>query len=307
MNSATDPVPGKAAIGRIIALSLAGAFMFAPPSPFAARAATPAGLRSIVERADKTLAQAERAVEGRDPGKVTLILMRVDEFLASFQEASRLEALVKAFDDARTAARASDFAAAAAAVRRASGLMTALSDYVVLRQSAESSRAALRAAETRDFAAFLEALDRFDSSILAPVLLARVREAREAIVRARQSMVHNNMQEGRTRIGEVRRALNGLIFAGALSRVVFALAMGAEVLETDSGIAGRDQLQKALRDLKLAAEVGPDDARPVLEECRTQTLEIWKRAGRATEEDVRRLAELARKLDAIRMKQAHER
>ena len=303
MSSATEPPLRSAVLERALAVWLAVLFLPAPLSPVAAPAGTPAGLRSILERTDKTLAQAERAVEGKDPGKVSSFLIRVDELLASFQQAGRLEDLAKAFDDARAAARASDMAAAAAAVRRASGLMNVLNDYVLLRQAAESSRSALRAAEAHDSAAFLEALDRFESSILAPVLLARVREARAAVARARQAMVHNNMQDGRARIAEVRRALNGLIYAGALSRSAFALAMGAELLESGSVIAARDQMQKALRDLKLAAEVGPDDARPALEEARAQTVEIWKRSGHASKEDAARLAELARSIEAIRLKQ----
>jgi len=303
MSSATEPAPGTAAVSRTLAVWLVLLLLPDPLPLFAAAAGTPAGLRSILEKTDKTLLQAERAVEGKDPGKVGFLLIRVDELLASFQEDSRLEDLIKAFDEARSAARASDLAAAAASVRRASDLMNALNDYVLLRQAAESSRSALRAAEAKDGAAFLVALDRLESSILAPVILARVREARAAVARARQSMVHNNMQEGRARIAEVRRALNGLLYAGALSRSAFALAMGAELLESGSVIAARDQMQKAMRDLKLAAEVGPDDTHPALEEARAKTVEIWKRSGHALKEDAPRLAELARTIESIRLKQ----
>lgn len=270
---------------------------------FPTEAATPAGLRSILEKADNALGQAERAVQGKDPGKVSLLLQRADELLASFQESSGLERLVKALDDGRAAARGSDMVAAGEAVRRASGLMSAVTDYVVLRQAAETSRSALRAADAQDGPAFLQALDRFDSSILAPVLLARLREAREAIARARQAMVRNNMQDGRARIAEARRAMNGLAYAGAVSRASYSLAIGAELLESDSVIAARDQLQKALRDLKTAAAVGPDESRPALEEMRAQTAEIWKRSGRANQTDAGHLVDLARRVDAIRLQQ----
>jgi len=302
MSSATEPALRSAPVARAVAIGLVALLLPHPLSPLAA-AGTPAELRSILEKTDKTLAQAEKAVQGKDPGKVGFLLIRVDELLASFQEAARLEDLIKAFDAARAAARASDMAAAAAAVRRASGLMNVLNDYVLLRQAAESSRSALRAAEAHDSAAFLEALDRLESSVLAPVLLARVREARAALARARQAMVHNNMQDGRARIAEVRRAVNGLIHAGALSRSAFSLAMGAELLESGSVISARDQMQKAMRDLKLAAEVGPDDTRPALEEARAKTVEIWKRSGHALQEDAARLAELARTIETIRLKQ----
>jgi len=299
MNSATDKAPGGVTVGRTLAAALVAFFLLAPGSR-ATAAATPSRLRSIVDDASKALGQAERAVEGRDPGKVSLLLQRVDELLVSFQQASGLEALVKAFDEGRTAARGSDMAAA---VRKASGLMSAVTDYVVLRQAAETSRSALRAADVQDGPAFLEALDRFDSSILAPVLLARVRDARDAVARARQAMVRNNMPDGRARIADARRAMNGLAYAGALSRASFSLAMGAELLESRSVIAARDQLQKALRDLKLAAQVGPDDSRPALEEARAQTVEIWKRSGHAAEGDAGRLSDLVRKVDAIRLQQ----
>ena len=278
---------------RVVAVLLAAVLFGATGSPAAAAPATPAALRSILDKTDGALSQAGKAVGGKDPGKVSLYLQRVDDLLVSFQESSGLEDLARAFDEGRSAARGSDLAAAAAAVRRASGLMSAVSDYVVLRQ----------AAEVKDGTAFLEALDRFDASILAPVLLARLREARAAVARARQAMIHNNMQDGRARIAEARRAFNGLAYAGALSRSAFSLTIGAELLDGDSVITARDQMQKALRDLKLAAEVGPDDTRPALEEARAQAFEIWKRSGRAAAGDPGRLADLARTIDAIRMKQ----
>lgn len=303
MNSITDPGSRGEAIGRAIAISLAVALLPAPLPPPSAATLTPSALRSILEKTDKTLAQAEKTVKGKDPGKVSLYLARVDELLVSFQEGARLAELAKSFDEARAAAGAEEWTRAASAVRRASALMNPLSDYVVLRQSAESSRAALLAADSHDLAGFQKSLDRFDASILAPVMLARVREARDAIGRARQAMVYNNMPNGQARIGEVRRALSGLFHAGALSRSVFALAIGAEMLEAGSIISAKDQLQRALRDLKLAAETGPQEVRPALEEARATTSDIWKRASRATPDDVKRTAELARGVDAIRLKQ----
>ncbi|HKB08005.1 MAG TPA: hypothetical protein VKF61_07005 [Candidatus Polarisedimenticolia bacterium] len=303
MNSATDRGPRRAATGRAIAFSLAVALLAAPWSPLTAAPMTPSALRSILDKTDGTLAQAEKAVKGKDPGKVSLYLARVDELLVEFQEGAGLADLAKSFDSARAAAQASEWAGAASAVRRASALMAPLSDYVVLRQAAESSRAAVAAAEAHDLAAFTESLDRFDASILAPVMLTRVREARDAVAKARQAMVKNNMPDGQKRIGEVRRALSGLFHAGALSRVVFALSIGAEMLEAGSVISAKDQLQKALRDLKLAAETAPEDVRPVLEQTRATTSDIWKRASHATPDDVKRIGELARTVDAIRLKQ----
>src|SRR2546428_8081883 len=81
---------------------------------------------------------------------------------------------VEAFDEGRTAARGSDLAAAAAAVRKASGLMSAVTDYVVLRQAAETSPSALRAAGLQDRPAVPEAPHPLHSSNPAPGLLARL-------------------------------------------------------------------------------------------------------------------------------------
>jgi hypothetical protein len=181
--------------------------------------------------------------------------------------------------------------------------MSPVTDFVVLRQAAESSRQAVAAGEKRDATAYTEALDRFDASILAPVLLARLRETRSAVARARQAMVRNNMPDGKTRIAEARRAFNGLVHAGALSRACYALSIGAEILQGGSILTARDQLEKAMRELKLAAETGPDDSRAFLEQARAQTSEIWKRSGRAAPEDAGRLADLAHDVDALRLKQ----
>jgi hypothetical protein len=303
MRSATDGGRRRAGgPGRAVPEAFAVVLLIAVVS-LAAGGTTPADLRSILDKTDKMVGQAEHAVGGKDPGKVSLILARVDELLASFLDQSGLEALVKSFDDGRAAARGNDLQASSGAVHRASGLMAPLTDFVVLRQAAETSRAALRAADARDAPAFLAAFDRFDASIMAPVLLARVREARAAVARARQAMVRNNMPDGRARIAEVRRGLNGLIHAGALSRATYALAMGSELLQGRSVISARDQLQKGMRDLKLAAETGPDDSRPALEDARARTVEIWKRSGHALPEDAGRLAELARGVDLLRLQQ----
>jgi len=295
MTSATEAA--RRAAGRRRALCALTAFVLMA-------ATTPSDLRSILDKTDRAIEQAERAVGGKDPGKVSLFLIRTDELLASFLPASEIEALVKAFDEARAAARAPDLTAAAAAVRRASALMTPLTDFVVLRQAAESSRAAIRAAETGDSAAFVNDLDRFDASILAPVLLARVREARAAIARARQAMIRNNMQDGRARIAEVRRAFGGLVYAGALARASYSLTVGSELLSSGSLITARDQMQRAIRDLKLAQGAAPDDTRTVLEGALAQTIEIWKRSGHAATGDGDRLADLARTIDGVRLKQA---
>jgi hypothetical protein len=234
---------------------------------------------------------------------VSLLLARADEELTRFQEGSGLLPLERAFEEAGRAARAPDWTAAGAAVRRARDLMGAVSDLTVLRQTEEASRAAQQAADSMDGPMFTEALDRFEAAVLAPVLLARLRETREAISKARLAMVHRNMQEGRARILAARRALGGLEYAGALSRASFSLSIGAELLASDSVIAGRDQVLKAARELRRAVEVAPDDTRAALEEARVQAGVIWKRSGRASKEAGAQLAELAKKVETIRRQQ----
>jgi len=285
MTSATDAPRRAAECGRRALCALTAFVLIA--------AATPGDLRSTLDKTDRAIEQAERAVGGKDPGKVSLFLIRIDELLASFLSDSEIEALVKTFDEAHAASQASDLPAAASAVRRASALMAPLTDFVVLRQAAESSRAAIRAAEARDSASFAAPLDRFDASILAPVLLARVHEARAAVGRARQAMVRNNMPDGRARIAEIRRAFGGLLYAGALARASYSLTIGSELLSSGSIITARDQMGAA-----------PDDTRTALEGALAQTIEIWKRSGHAATGDGDRLAELARTIDGVRMKQA---
>ena len=313
MSSATEPrrfrlapVPAVAVV-LIVVLAPAAPAALVSAKPAADRPgparATPAELRSSLEKADKALGQAEKSVRGTDPGKVSLLLARADEELTRFQERSALLGLQRAFEDARRAARSSDMTAAGAAVHRARDLMGAVSDFTVLRQAAEASRAAQRAADSMDGPELLEALDRFESAVLAPVLLARLREAREAISRGRLAMVRRDMKEGRTQIAAARRAVSGLEYAGALSRASFSLTIGAELLASDSVIAGRDQVQRAARDLRRAVEAAPDDTRAALEESRVQAAEIWKRSGHASQAAAAQLADLAKKVEAIRRQQ----
>ena len=304
MTSGTERRRRGARPRRRLARVASGVFpLFLIALPAAAAPATPAELRSTLDKIDKTLSQAERAVGKKDPGKVSYILIHADELLGSFVAGSGLESMVRAIDAGHAAALASDMTAAAAAARRASGLMSPVTDFVVLRQAAESSRQAVTAAEAHDTAGYTAALDRFDASVLAPVLLARLGETRAAVARARQAMVRNNMPDGKARIAEARRAFNGLIHAGALSRACYALSIGAEILQGGSILTARDQLEKAMRDLKLAAETGPDDSRTVLEQVRAETSEIWKRSGRAAPGDAGRLAAIAHDVDTLRLQQ----
>ena len=310
--------PGFTGLAAAAALVLAAAAIPATAVPAAAPAAapaargaparapalaTPAELRSILEKAGKTLAKSEGALRGSDPGEVSLLLARSDEHLERFQAASGLEALVKAIQQARAAAEESDMTAAAAAVRRARDLMTPVAEYTVLRQGAEAGHAALRAAGARDRPGFLAALDRLEAATLVPVLLARLREARDGISRGRLAMVRRDMKEGRAQGAAARRACDGLEYAGALSRASFALSVGSELLASDSIIAARDQIQKALRDLRRAAASAPVGQQAALEQARAEAAEVWKRSGRSSAAEAVKLADIARKVETVRLQQ----
>jgi hypothetical protein len=248
---------------------------------------------------------------------VSLFLLQSDEHLEHFQAASGLEALVKALQEARAAAGEAaaavgadaavadgpDLEEAAAAVRRARDLMTPVAEYTVLRQGAEAGYAALRAAGARDRPGFLAALDRLEAATLVPVLLARLREARDGISRGRLAMVRRDMKEGRAQVAAARRACDGLEYAGALSRASFALSVGSELLASDSVIAARDQIQKALRDLKRAAAAAPVGQQAALEQARAEADEIWKRSGRSSAAEAGKLADIARKVETVRLQQ----
>ena len=320
MSSDTDPrrFPAAAAIVALVAASVA-AGPAALAGTLAVDLATPTQLRSILEKAGKALAKAEDALRGSDAGEVSLFLLRSDEYLEHFQAASGLEALVKALQEARAAAGVGDataaggadaaaadgpdLAEAAAAVRRARDLMTPVAEYTVLRQGAEAGQAALRAAGARDRPGFLAALDRREAATLAPVLLARLREARDGISRGRLAMVRRDMKEGRAQVAAARRACDGLEYAGALSRASFALSVGAELLASDSVIAARDQIQKALRDLRRAAASAPAGQQATLEQARAEAALVWKRSGRSGAAEAGKLADIARKVETVRLQQ----
>jgi hypothetical protein len=262
--------------------------------------AGPPDLRDLIEKAETVLGRAEDATRGKDPGRVSLMLKRADDLIGEFQAASRLEDLHGALDAARRGARGNDLAGAAAALRRARSLLPALADYVVTRQAEESGRTAIAAAEGGDAPGCLRAIDRLESSVLGTVLLARLGEARQAIGRARAAMVRRDMATGRAEVEAARRAIDGLHYCGALSRALFALRIGSELLRDGASVAARDQVQRASRDLRLAAGLAPEPGRQAIEETRAGVLEVWRRINRPLAGDSERLEEAARQVETIR-------
>jgi hypothetical protein len=311
MSSATEPrrrpfaAPAartlRAVLLAVVLPALAGAAAVpAPPSPPRADAAA---LREALDRGEKMIDKAREALKGKDPGRVSALLLRADEQIALFQASSGLEDLVKDLEAARAAAGAGDGDAAEAALKRAREILFGLSDYVVARQAEESGRGALIAAQRGDAAGCLEALARFEDAILAPILLARVREARQAIARTRTDMVRRDMATGAKDAETARRSLDRLRYGGALSRALFGLRTGSELLQGGAGITARDQVQKALVALRTASTYAPDARRADLEKARAEAAEVWKHMTRTRDGDADRLAAVARTVEEIRRQQ----
>ncbi|HEU4402323.1 MAG TPA: hypothetical protein VFT43_09475, partial [Candidatus Polarisedimenticolia bacterium] len=285
MISATERRAGRLsrAAARLLALSLAGEITVAaaaaaspeapstPPAPLASAAE----LRGWIEKAENALDKAAGAARGNDPGRVSLILKKADDELARFEASSRLEELARAFAAGRAGSGGGDFAAAVAGIQRAREILPALADYTVTRQTEEAGRAALHAAQTGDGPGCLSAFDRLEAAVLAPVLLARAREARAAIARGRTAMVRRDLKGGAAEVQAARRAIDGLSYAGALSRSLFALRVGSELLAQRALVAARDQVQKGLRDLRHAADLAPEAQRDPLEQAYARGSEIW--------------------------------
>jgi hypothetical protein len=268
----------------------------------AAEAATASELRALIARAEKAIQRAQNAAGGRDPGRVSLQLVRADEELARLAEASGVLELDAALRSARAAAGAGDLAAAAAAIERARAILPALSDYIMTRQAEVSGRAALRAAADGDAAAFLEAGRRLDLAVLAPTLRARLEEARAALTRARAAMVRRDLQAGAPDIAAARRALDGWRYAGALNRASLAFVVGGELLRENALIAAQEQARRGLREVRLAADLADGNDRPVLEVVHEEASEVWRRMGRPRGGDAERLAEALARIDALRLR-----
>jgi hypothetical protein len=270
----------------------------------ASAAARPADLDRALQKAGQVLDKAADAAEGRDPGRVSLLLRRADDELQRFETGSRLADLARRFEEARAAARAGRLPEAQTAVRGARDLVPPLYNFIVVRQAELDGRLAQQAAADGDAAACLQALDSYETAILPDILLRRVRETRDAVRTARDAMVRRDMKGGRVAIGTARRSLAGLRYAGALSRALFALRVGAELMREPALIAAKQQLQNAVRDLRSAVTIAPDAERDALTRVRDGARDIWGRMTRPREGDAASLEKLAGELEAIRARQS---
>jgi hypothetical protein len=146
-------------------------------------------------------------------------------------------------------------------------------------------------------------MDRLEAAVLAPILLARIHQAREAIARGRAAMVRRDMKGGAAEVAAARGALEGLRYAGAMSRATFHLDVGSELLRGGALLAARDQTQRALRDLRLALDAGPEEDRAELRQISDEVRGIWRRMGRVVGGDDARLEAAGRRVDALRRRQ----
>lgn len=286
----------------LIACAAMVLLVIAPPSAVGARSSrlTAIELNRILSKAERSLGKAESAVRKTDPGRVSNLLRHVDEEMERFQTGSRLTELQQAFATGRSAAGGSNMQEAAAAVRRVRSILPTLSHYTVLRQAEFEGRVALRAADTDDADGYLAALDGLESAVLPTILAARVTGIREAIAHARDAMVRRDMETGRTEIASARRALDGLRLAGALSRTLFSLRIGSEMMDSSAVLAARDHLNRALKDLQKAVELTSDPLRADLNGAHERIKEIWKRLGRPQEGDLDVVLEVTQLIERTR-------
>ncbi len=295
-SAARRPRRGKTLIA---ALAIAAAAI-APSAPLASDPLSAGDLDRILGRADRSLGKAENAVRGSDPGRVSLLLQRVDEEMAQFESGSRLADLEAALESGRASADGGDLQGAAEAVRRARVVLPALSDYTETRQAEIESRGALRAAGANDADGYLAALERFETAVMPGVLVTRITEVREAIARARAAMVRRDMEAGRLEVDAARRALAGLRLAGALSRSLFSLRIGSEMMDDSALLAARDHLNRALRSLSTAIEFAPEDLRDDLDAARARVQAIRKRLGKPQDGDLDALREITGVIERTR-------
>jgi hypothetical protein len=291
---------------RAIAAALAIAALaagLAPPAAAPPRP-SPSDLRDLLNRAEKSLRKAEGALSGRDPGRVSALLRAVDEQVARFETESRIRDLVAALAAGRAESDADDLQAASRDLARVRDLLPALSDYTLTREVEVAARTAAAATGARDAAAFRAAFLNLESAILAPVLAARLEEARRAVALGRAAMVRRDMAGGKAAALAARTALNGLRYAAALSQALFALRVSTDLIENGATMAARDQVRKGLKGLRLAAEIAPEKEREELHQAYERGLAVWRRMNKPAAKDAATIVEIAGAIQTIRERQS---
>jgi hypothetical protein len=287
------PAPSAPASAKPSATVPAGA---AKPS----RLMTPADLRDRFEKCLKMLGKAEGALDGRDPGRVSLLLRRTDELILEWEAGSGLPEFLRVVAEAREAAAADDRAGAASSVRRAREVLRSLADYTVSRSAEVSFRASLAALEAGKADEFDKALSTFEATVHAPYLSDRVREGREAIARGRAAMVRKDMKNGRKEVEAASAAFGGLEYAASLSQARYGLMVAAELLREGSTLTAKEQTQNGLRALNRALERAPQTHVQGLDTARSEADVVWRRLSKPEAGDPDRLDGAAAQVETIR-------
>jgi hypothetical protein len=302
-------VAGVALCGAIL-LAAAGVLLAAPattpPAPPVPSAAPkrlgPGDLRAQFEKAEKSLHKAGKALDGHDAGRVSLLLKRADDEIGRFEDGSGLAVYVASVKAARDAADRNDLAAAGDALKRAKAAVASLTDYTVPRAAEVAYRSAMGAVEEKNTDDFLASLGHMEGATRAPVLLARLGDARAALARARTMMVRNDFKGGRKEVAAAGAALDTIVYAGTLSRSSFGLLAGSELLGERSFLAARDQVQKGLKNLSRALEIAPQADREDLDWARGEAVTVWQRINHPEADDPGRLEAASQRLETVRQR-----
>jgi hypothetical protein len=245
----------------------------------------PAELRKALHKVEKRLQKIDDALEDGNSGRVSTLLRLADEDLVRVLDGSGLESLLEMMARARQAVGEPDMKGAHEALLAIRGGMNPLSDYIVRRDAEVAYQAARRAVETTDLEAYVEALHQLDSAILAPLLMARIKAARDAIAGGRAAMVGRNMEVGRSEAEAARLAIDGLRLSAALSQAVFGLQIAAEFIADGYAMAAREQLRAGGRALRQALRVAPEELLPDLKRAEEEVMGVLDRLSKPLPED----------------------
>ncbi|HET6278769.1 MAG TPA: hypothetical protein VFG08_08300 [Candidatus Polarisedimenticolia bacterium] len=260
----------------------------------------PSELRKVLLKVEKRLLKIEEALEEGDSGQVSTLLRLADEDLVRFLDGSGLESLLAMLARARQAVGEPEMRGAQEALRAIRAGLNPLSDYVVRRDAEVAYLAASRAVATTDLTAYTEALRQLDAAILAPLLMGRIKQARDAFAGGRAAMVGRNMEAGRSEVEAARAAIEGLRLAAALSQAVFGLEIAAEFIAEGHGMAARDQLRGGARALREAVTVAPQELQADLRQADEDVWGILDRLAKPLPEDPGTLVGALEMVEALR-------
>jgi hypothetical protein len=261
---------------------------------------TPADLRDQFEKCLKTLRKAEDAADGRDAGRVSLILQRADELIVKFDAGAGIDEFVGVLSASRAAAIAGDFQAAGSTLRHGREILRSLADYTVARPTEVAYRSALAALEDRNPDDFEAAIGRLEATVQAPYLADRLRDARAAITRGRAAMVRNDMKTGRKEIVAARVALGRMGYAASLGQARHGLLVAAELLRDGAFLTAREQARQGIHAIRAALGRAPEPDVETLNIAESTANEVWRRLSKPDPGDPGRLEAAADQIETLR-------